>query len=95
MKKLTLTPVHDGHGEGSGDADTRPIDPVCGMRVTRAKAAGSHVFEGVTYYFCAQSCLTKFQASPRAYLKGQGSHTTPPDPTGTRSAPATGSIPVL
>ncbi len=78
MKKLPLTPVppprpadHGGHHHGHGDAvpDPRAIDPVCGMRVSPEKAAGSHEFEGVTYYFCARSCLARFQASPRAYLK--------------------------
>ena len=77
MKRLTLTPVPSltpgdhagrGHGQGEATADTRPIDPVCGMRVSPEKAAGSYEFEGVTYYFCARSCLAKFQASPRAYL---------------------------
>ena len=77
MKRLTLTPVaspatggHAGHGHGQGEAaaDPRPIDPVCGMRVSPEQAAGSYEFEGVTYYFCARSCLARFQASPRAYL---------------------------
>ena len=34
------------------------------MRVKPEKAAGSYEFEGMTYYFCARSCLAKFQASP-------------------------------
>ena len=77
MKRLTLTPVplstpgdHPGRGHGQGEAaaDTRPIDPVCGMRFSPEKAAGSYEFEGVTYYFCGRSCLAKFQASPQAYL---------------------------
>ena len=88
MKKLTLTPVpsprpadHGGHHHGHGDAapDPRPIDPVCGMRVSPEKAAGSYEFEGVTYYFCARSCLAKFQASPRAYLKDAAPASTPQD----------------
>ena len=89
MKKLTLTPVpspqggqHGGHEHGHGHdeaaADTRPIDPVCGMRVSPETAAGKYDFEGVTYYFCARSCLAKFQASPRAYLKHAGPSSTPP-----------------
>ncbi len=88
MKKLTLTPVpspqpadHGGHHHGHGDGapDTRPIDPVCGMRVSPEKAAGSYEFEGVTYYFCARSCLAKFQASPRAYLHDAAPVSPPPD----------------
>lgn len=28
-------------------------DPVCGMEVDPARAAGSSVYKGQTYYFCA------------------------------------------
>jgi len=44
------------------------IDPVCGMTVQPASAAGSYEFQGKTYYFCATSCLTKFQKDPGYYL---------------------------
>ena len=44
------------------------IDPVCGMSVQPETAAGSHQYEGKTYYFCAPSCLNKFRADPAFYL---------------------------
>ncbi len=44
-------------------------DPVCGMEVTPEGAAGSAEFRGQTYYFCAKSCLAKFQADPLKYLE--------------------------
>ena len=44
------------------------IDPVCGMTVDPATAAGSAEYEGRTYYFCATSCLRKFRADPAAYI---------------------------
>ena len=44
------------------------IDPVCGMTVQPATAAGSYEYQGKTYYFCATSCLTKFRAEPTRYL---------------------------
>ena len=44
------------------------IDPVCGMMVQPATAAGSSEYQGKTYYFCATSCLTKFRADPIYYL---------------------------
>src|SRR5437762_4667240 len=44
-------------------------DPVCGMRVEPANAAGSFAYQGTTYYFCARSCLEKFKANPAAYLE--------------------------
>jgi Cu+-exporting ATPase len=45
------------------------IDPVCGMTVAPATAAGSFAHRGKTYYFCCQGCLTKFRADPERYLK--------------------------
>jgi Cu+-exporting ATPase len=44
------------------------IDPVCGMTVQPATAAGSYEYQGKTYYFCATSCLTKFRTDPTYYL---------------------------
>jgi Cu+-exporting ATPase len=44
------------------------IDPVCGMTVQPATAAGSYEYQGKIYYFCATSCLTKFRAEPNHYL---------------------------
>jgi Cu+-exporting ATPase len=44
------------------------IDPVCGMTVQPATAAGSYEYQGKTYYFCATSCLTKFLTDPIHYL---------------------------
>jgi YHS domain-containing protein len=43
-------------------------DPVCGMTVQPATAAGSHIHEQKTYYFCCQGCLAKFRADPVRYL---------------------------
>src|SRR5262249_36270358 len=45
------------------------IDPVCGMSVQPARAAGSHQHEGKTYFFCARGCLEKFKADPSRYLQ--------------------------
>ena len=47
---------------------TGAIDPVCGMTVQPATAAGSYEYQGKTYYFCATSCLAKFRADPIYYL---------------------------
>ncbi len=43
-------------------------DPVCGMTVQPATAAGKHVHQSKTYYFCATRCLEKFRAEPEYYL---------------------------
>ncbi|MDQ3219571.1 MAG: heavy metal translocating P-type ATPase [Acidobacteriota bacterium] len=38
------------------------IDPICGMTVDPATAAGSYNHDGRTYYFCSKGCLQKFIA---------------------------------
>jgi Cu+-exporting ATPase len=43
-------------------------DPVCGMEIDAATAAGSSEYEGVTYYFCAEACKTAFDAEPSKYV---------------------------
>jgi P-type Cu+ transporter len=43
-------------------------DPVCGMTVDPAKAAGRHEYQGKLYYFCNPSCLTRFKAEPEKFL---------------------------
>lgn len=44
------------------------IDPICGMRVNPATAAGSHEYNGQRYYFCSLSCLERFKADPERAL---------------------------
>ena len=60
--------------------DAAAIDPVCGMTVQPATAAGSYEYQGKTYYFCATSCLTKFRTDPIHYL-------TPPEQRALRVMP--------
>jgi YHS domain-containing protein len=72
----------------SPDRDRLPAtatDPVCGMNVNPATAAGSAVHEGRTYYFCNPSCLHRFQADPGRYSGGITSPAPPPSeaPAGT------------
>jgi P-type Cu+ transporter len=51
------------------DASTTHRDPVCGMTVNPAKAAGTSEHRGRTYYFCGAGCLAKFTAEPDRYLR--------------------------
>ena len=44
-------------------------DVVCGMQVDPKTAAGTSEYDGKTYYFCAKSCKTKFDANPKQYAK--------------------------
>ncbi len=49
-----------------GTASEEFIDPICGMTVDPATAAGSFNHEGKTYYFCSKGCLQKFIAQTQA-----------------------------
>jgi P-type Cu+ transporter len=49
------------------------LDPVCGMTVDRAKAAGKFDYEGTSYYFCSKHCLHSFEADPLRFLKKDSS----------------------
>ncbi len=51
-------------------AEPEQIDPVCGMTVDPASAAGSHLHDGQTYFFCNPSCLERFKAEPEKFLVG-------------------------
>jgi Cu+-exporting ATPase len=53
----------------AADQSKGESDPVCGMTVDPAGAAGSFPHKGKTYYFCSHGCLTRFQADPERYLK--------------------------
>jgi Cu+-exporting ATPase len=44
------------------------LDPVCGMTVDPARAAGSVVHDGKTYHFCSSHCVEKFKREPQKYI---------------------------
>jgi Cu+-exporting ATPase len=46
------------------------VDPVCGMTITPEDAVGHVEHRGQTYYFCAESCLERFRATPEAFVGG-------------------------
>jgi Cu+-exporting ATPase len=48
------------------------VDPVCGMTVDPAEAAGSHHYGGRTYYFCNLRCLERFRERPHDYVAAAG-----------------------
>jgi Cu+-exporting ATPase len=53
--------------EASGSAAVA-IDPVCGMKVERALAAGAEQYEGRSYFFCSASCQQTFHAASAHYV---------------------------
>jgi Cu+-exporting ATPase len=64
---------HDGHAHAQhehhgGDHATQVTDPVCGMKVDPASAAGTLEHKGTKYYFCSAHCLAQFNSDPVKYL---------------------------
>lgn len=43
-------------------------DPVCGMDIDPATAAGKSEYKGQTYYFCSLGCKRSFEKDPEKYL---------------------------
>ncbi|MGH7410332.1 MAG: YHS domain-containing protein [Candidatus Methylomirabilis sp.] len=43
-------------------------DPVCGMMVDEKRAAAITVYQGTTYYFCAQACKRAFEQTPEKFI---------------------------
>ena len=43
------------------------IDPVCGMTIA-TEGAITRDHEGVTYYFCVESCASRFDQDAAAYV---------------------------
>ncbi|MBC3869775.1 heavy metal translocating P-type ATPase [Undibacterium oligocarboniphilum] len=54
----------------SGNSEKIYTDPVCGMQVTKS-ADKTARFQGVPYYFCSQSCVTKFNLAPENYVRAK------------------------
>jgi YHS domain-containing protein len=46
------------------------VDPVCGMQVNPATAAGKTEYQGRTYYFCGVACQRDFEEDPEKFLSG-------------------------
>lgn len=62
-----------GGGEGHAAAAAQPAkkvtDPVCGMQIDPATAAGKSVYAGKTYYFCSKDEKALFDKNPEKYVK--------------------------
>jgi Cu+-exporting ATPase len=60
------------HSDASPDGGGAARDPVCGMSVNPATAAGQAQHAGQTYYFCSRHCAERFTADPARYLRPRG-----------------------
>ena len=81
MGKGRSLPVVGGAPAAAGETHR---DPVCGMMVAPATAAGSHEYGGTTWYFCSTHCLHKFRADPEAVLHPEMRAPQAPPPPGTK-----------
>lgn len=54
-------------------------DPVCGMEVSRLSAVADLIYQGKTYYFCAEDCRQAFEAEPEKFIKHHRQHGMKPD----------------
>ena len=69
-------------------------DPVCGMTVDPATAAGHYDYKGRAFYFCSKHCLHSFSADPERFLHEKkpaaaatGKYTCPMHPEIVRDGP--------
>ena len=60
--------LEDEEGETKMTNATAVKDPVCGMDIDAATAAGQTEHKGRTYYFCGSKCKEKFDLAPEQYL---------------------------
>ena len=58
------------HHDPEGHHAMTSTDPVCGMTIDPATAAGSAEHDGQTYYFCSPGCRKAFLADPGKYVGG-------------------------
>jgi YHS domain-containing protein len=59
------TPINSGTNPVAGSR----IDPVCGMTVKPARKNLVALYDGRSYWFCADACLSAFEANPKKYLR--------------------------
>ncbi len=64
--------THSPSEPPAGSDAPRVTDPVCGMKIDPAKAAGSVRHRGRLVHFCGKSCQAKFEADPDRYLPAKG-----------------------
>lgn len=55
-------------GETTMTSTTAVKDPVCGMEIEPASAAGRTEYKGQMYSFCSTHCKEKFDLNPAKYL---------------------------
>jgi Cu+-exporting ATPase len=79
LEGYRMSPHAHDHAHAAA-APPKMLDPVCGMTVDPARAAGQVEHEGHTYYFCSKGCVARFEANPAQFLKPKPALPPPPPP---------------
>ncbi|MFZ6710551.1 heavy metal translocating P-type ATPase [Undibacterium sp. TC9W] len=61
---------HKHDEQATAIQEKKYTDPVCGMQVSKNNEKTAR-FQGVAYYFCSMSCVSKFNAAPENYVKAK------------------------
>jgi P-type Cu+ transporter len=68
--------------EHTASVERQVVDPVCGMTIAPAGAAGHAEYGGKTYYFCGRGCLERFRTDAEKFV-GDRREKPEPSPVGT------------
>lgn len=49
--------------------EEKAVDVVCGRKVDKKDATYTYEYEGKTYYFCSQWCMTQFGMDPTSFIE--------------------------
>src|SRR5438105_5510411 len=72
MSDIPMNPKPAGANLPILSGPPKAKDPVCGMSVDPAKAAGKVEHEGKAYYFCSKRCAERFALEPEKFLAAPG-----------------------
>src|SRR5438105_2670128 len=72
MSDIPMNPKPAGANLPILSGPPKAKDPVCGMSVDPAKAAGKVEHEGKAYYFCSKRCAERFAQEPEKFLAAPG-----------------------
>ena len=72
MSDTPITPKPQGASLPILSGPPKVKDPVCGMSVDPAKAAGKVEHSGKTHYFCSKRCAERFAQDPEKFLAAPG-----------------------
>jgi Cu+-exporting ATPase len=71
-EKMDSATLAKQSGPGHFNASNRVRDPICGMMIDPATAAGTSDYLNQTYYFCSQTCKQRFDSDPQKYVSAGG-----------------------